>query len=513
MSITTRPAILAQQPLWGLCSLSRHVLWSTLLLLVACGGDDSGSPPNTPLTTPMAMVMNQDDTTMTTVRLDGKNSPVISTLSLGPVQPDAIGGVTFSLGEWIFVTHRAGNRVAFIDPIGALKPILEDFLDDTKIPRIGQSPKQIYRDPVDKEVLWTMNEGADATLCSLGGFPFSSVSVLHNSHIAVGGTKPHILTTTCLWGQGEQKAAFVRPTAGNPAITRQDVFVASKDTGLITVLNNDPSDGGSRYLRGTFINLCNPTKQVCPASVLSSNNSAPAALEWSHITGKVYAYLSGYSWIVEIDPATSGITRTLDLSSSPFNLVSNLSVGISPDGRFLFVVGEDVVSDATKVVGKLGVVDLMATLLSVTPLPIPELDNLRPALFQFTPDGKRLYLTQSNKISDLAFGAQVHSMKLDRLLVFDLSTLPATPALVAEVSLPAAEMHGMDLWITGPQGAGSAKGIVVTNASHGINGTVSLIDAATNAITATIPVGRNPKQVTVYYVGLAASDNQATPAW
>ena len=160
-----------------------------------------------------------------------------------------------------------------------------------------------------------------------------------------------------------------------------------------------------------------------------------------------------------------------------------------------------------------GVVDLTATLLSVTPLPIPELDNLRPAFFQFTPDGKRLYLSQSNKISDLAFGAQVHSMKLDRLLVFDSSTLPATPAFVAEVSLPAAEMHGMDLWITGPQGAGSAKGIVVTNASHGINGTVSLIDAATNAITATIPVGRNPKQVTVYYVGLAASDNQATPAW
>ena len=56
-------------------------------------------------TTPMAMVANQDDTTMTTVRLDGKGSPVISTLSLGPVQADAIGGVTFSLGEWIFVTN------------------------------------------------------------------------------------------------------------------------------------------------------------------------------------------------------------------------------------------------------------------------------------------------------------------------------------------------------------------------------------------------------------------------
>ncbi|NOU09863.1 MAG: hypothetical protein HOO98_07580 [Nitrospira sp.] len=71
----------------------------------------------------------------------------------------------------------------------------------------------------------------------------------------------------------------------------------------------------------------------------------------------------------------------------------------------------------------------------------------------------------------------------------------------------------MDLWVVGPQGAGTAKGVVVTNAPHSGNGSVSLIDAATNAITATIPVGRNPKQVTVYYVGLAASDNQATPTW
>ena len=71
----------------------------------------------------------------------------------------------------------------------------------------------------------------------------------------------------------------------------------------------------------------------------------------------------------------------------------------------------------------------------------------------------------------------------------------------------------MDLWITGPQGAGSAKGVVVTNATPGVNGTVSLIDGTTNAITATIPVGKNPKQVTVYYYGLAANDNQATPSW
>ena len=93
-----------------------------------------------PKTTPMALIVNQDDTSMTTVRLDGKQSPVISTLSLGPAQPNAIGGVTFSLGEWIFVTNTATNKVAAIDPIGSLAPILEDFLDVNGPVRLGQRP-------------------------------------------------------------------------------------------------------------------------------------------------------------------------------------------------------------------------------------------------------------------------------------------------------------------------------------------------------------------------------------
>jgi YVTN family beta-propeller protein len=132
---------------------------------------------------------------------------------------------------------------------------------------------------------------------------------------------------------------------------------------------------------------------------------------------------------------------------------------------------------------------------------------------QVSPAGKRLYLTQSNSISGLVQLAPAQNLKKDGLLVFDPSTLSAAPMFVAEIILPAAEQHAMDLWITGPQGAGSANGVVVTNATPGVNGTVSLIDGATNAITATIPVRKNPKQVTVYYYGLAASDNQATPNW
>jgi YVTN family beta-propeller protein len=515
MSITMRPAISAQQPLWSLWSLSRHTLWLTLLLLVACGGgDDSGAPPNTPLTTPMAMVANQDDTTMTTVRLDGKGSPVISTLSLGPVQADAIGGVTFSLGEWIFVTHTAGNRVAFIDPIGSLAPILEDYLDDGGDPKVGQRPKRIYRDPVDKEVLWTMNEGDGVTEidtvanCLFGG----SVTVLHNSHISVGGGKPHIKKTSCLFGKGEEFAASSRPTIGSPGLL-QRAFVSSKTTGLITVVTGDPTDGANRWSTLIPIDLCDNTKETCDVSALTPNSSAPAGMFWSQATGKIYSYLSGYGTVVEIDPSAFAVIRKVDIAVPAPSTTVFHSVGITPDGRFLLLVGEDLLSDPSKVIGKFGVVDLTAAVLSITLFPIPELDNLRPAFFQFTPDGKRLYLSQSNKISDLAFGAQAHNLKLDRLLAFDPSMLPTAPAFVAEVSLPAAEMHGMDLWITGPKGAGSAKGLVVTNATPDVRGSVSLIDATSHTITATIPVGKNPKQVTVYYVGLAASDNQATPTW
>jgi YVTN family beta-propeller protein len=254
-------------------------------------------------------------------------------------------------------------------------------------------------------------------------------------------------------------------------------------------------------------------------------------MEWSGATGKVYVHLSGYRSIVEIDPAYTFPTsppivfpnptgRTVDLSVPPFNNVSNVTMSVTPDGRFLVLVGEDVISDPAKVIGKLGIIRLDTVLptdpLTITAFSIPQLDNIRPAHFQFTPDGRRLYVTQSNRVSDLAFGAQAHNMKLDKLIAFDSSTFPAAPTFVAETELPPVGsdgLHGLDVWVAGPRAAGSAKGVVVTNAIPGVNGSVSLINAASNAITATIPVGRNPKQVTVYYYGLAASDNQATPIW
>lgn len=514
MTNTTYSAMSVSTHLRGMRSIPRHALWPALMLLAACsgGGSDSGPETNSPLSTPMALVVNQDDTTLTTLRLDGKHSPVISTLSLGPVQADAIGGVTFSLGEWVFVTNTETNKVAAIDPIGGVAPILESFLDENpQDPRvkIGQRPTRIYRDPVDKEVLWTMNDGDAATgidtvaNCSQGG----SVSVLHNSHLGVGGEKPRVTSIACLSGKGEHLIAFARP----PAIAQENAYVSSKTTGLISVLLPVLTANGNVAWSefSTKIDLCDSAKETCDGDATTPNHSLPSGMFWSQATEKIYGYLSGYETVVEIDPKTLTVTRTVSIMLPAPSMTLYRSVGITPNGRFLLLIGEDTLSDPTKVIGKFGTIDLTAPILSVTPFSIPQLENVRPAPLQFTPDGKRLYLSLSNKISDLAFAAQAHNLKLDRLLVFDPSTLPAPPTFVAEVSLPAADMHAMDLWITGPQGAGSAKAAVVTNATAGDAGTVSLIDAATNTITATIPVGKNPKQVTVYYYGLAASDNQA----
>lgn len=525
------------------CFFSKRAAVAVIFLFAACSsGGDSGSEPNTPLSTPMALVVNQDDTTLTTLRLDGKNSPVIGTLSLGPVQPDAIGGVTFSLGEWIFVTHTAGNRVAAIDPIGAPTPTLEDFLTTNpanQAVRVGQRPTRIYRDPMDKEVLWTTNEGDPATGidtlagCANGG----SVSVLHNSHLGVGGgERPRVTSRVCLSGTGDHFIAFSQPPL------QQNAYVSSKTTGVVSVLLSVPlTGGGVAWSETPFVmDLCaDPIRLISTAGITPNYcGAAPAGLFWSQTTQRLYSFLSSHGEVVEIAPFTP------DLSTpDPFDLVTKSvviapavpsttvyhSVDITPDGRFLFLTGEDILADLIasapsgnvcqanpRVYGKFAVVDLTAPTLSVQPLSIPQLDNIRPVQFRFTPDGRRLYLTQSNKVNDLPCATQANNLKKDKLLVFDPSTFPAAPTFVAEVDLPPVGpdgLHGMDVWVTGTRAAGSAKGVVVTNAVPGVNGSVSLINAANNTVTATVPVGRNPKQVTVYYVGLAASDNQATPIW
>jgi YVTN family beta-propeller protein len=493
----------------------KSAAFPTILLLTACSaGGDSDQSSITPLTTPMAFVVNQDDTTLTTVRLDGKGAPVISTLSLGPAQADSIGGVGISLGEWVFVPNTNTNKVAAVDPIGGPKPILEEFLDVNGPVRLGRRPTRIYRDPVDKEVLLTMNEGDPVTgLDTIRGCPRGgSVTALHNSHLSAGGDKPRVTTTVCLSGVGRHEVAFSLPTASAP--NRKEVaFVTSQTTGIISPLLADPSNNEVRWSEFTpgVINLCNSAKEqqlgftVCNVSQTAPNHSAPTGIYWSRTTEKIYSHLSGYQSVVEIDPDAFPLVPGRTVDTGAFQ-----SAAITPNGRYLILFGVDLGSDPNKVKGKFGFIDLADPTLAMHS---EQIDHIWPSQYRFTPDGTRLYLTLSNGLSVLT-PQQAATVKKDKLMVFDTATLPFSLRLVSEIDLPAVGPlgdHGLDVWVTGPKGAGSAKGIVVTNAPHGGNGSVSLIDAATNTIATTIPVGRNPRLVTVYYAGLVASDNQATP--
>ena len=71
------------------------------------------------------------------------------------------------------------------------------------------------------------------------------------------------------------------------------------------------SSDGTKVLR---LDLCDSAKETCDASPFTPNASAPTGMFWSNATGKIYSYLSGYVIVVEVDPVSFTITRTVDIA-------------------------------------------------------------------------------------------------------------------------------------------------------------------------------------------------------
>lgn len=198
---------------------------------------------------------------------------------------------------------------------------------------------------------------------------------------------------------------------------------------------------------------------------------------------------------------TFAITKTFDLTGTPYT-----SYGISPDGRFLMLRGETIAPQALK----LGVIDLSATNPVVADLNTPELDGTTTgtfltggALFKFSPDGNCFYLLVGNS-------AAATVTKKDRLFAYDSSTLSSTPPALTllpngEIQLLQTGRHSMDVLA---QGAGEAKYVVVSN--FAALGSVSIINAADNAIKENVTVGISPGAVLVYQAGAAQAGNQAS---
>lgn len=484
-----------------------------MALVVGCSsGSDSNPAPTSSgspgLTTPLAFVNNRDDKTLSTITVDGANSKVLSTLPATAFENNALGDMTSSLQEWVFVNLSAGNKVALIDPLSGATPIHEANL------QTGERPVHIYVDPTDKEIVWSMNDGnattgLDGINCStVGG---GSVTILHNSHLGPGGEPPKIEKTLCLLGAGHKVAAFSQPTATNANIPKR-VFISSEIAGEIAVIDNEPASATYRTIIKR-IDLCNtageaaqnPPKPACdvnadtPNVVNTPNASAPHGIRWSQTTGKVYSIQENYGEIVEIDPVSYAITRRLSLANTAYT-----SYGITPNGRFLLLRGADLLADAAHVTGRLAVVDLSAAVLALTP--VATLLDISPSTFTFAPDGKKAFMLASNTATGASAG-QLAALKKDKLLAFDPSVFPATVTAPVEINLPAATGHSFGIVV---KGAGAASDVVVSNGTSSVDGSVSIINAATNQISTTIPVGKNPGAVLVFVHDGVANGNVAT---
>lgn len=476
------------------------VLGLALISLVNCSSSDDSTPPVPPgggaaLRGPMVFVNNRGDSSLTSVSLKGDSgNAVLDTIPAAKFEGVALGDMQFSTGNWFFVNLTAANKVATIDPLTGATPVHEVNLP------AGTRPVHLYRDRNDGEVIWIMNDGDRASGTSTPGDDLvncaaqggGSVTALHNSHPGPGATPPRVLGTTCLLADGHKVAAF--------SDVPKRVFVSSGNAGEIAVIDDDEASANYRKMINR-IDLCKSAKETAPCNnesatplttAFTPNSSSPHGIRWSNLTKKIYSVQEGYREIAEIDPATLAITKTFDLTGTPYT-----GYGISPDGRFLLLRGATTAPTATQAT-KLGVIDLSLTTPVRTDFTIAELDGTSPGAFKFSPDGKRFYILAGNTAT---------STKKDRLFAFDSSTLTATtPALtlLREIPLVVTGGHGFDVLV---QGAGEAKYIVVSNST---DNSVSIINASDNQEKQKVTVGPTPGSVIVYFSGAATGGNQAT---
>lgn len=533
---------------------TRGVLGLALIGLAGCTAGESSPGTVTTggsaaLQGPLVFVHNSTDRTTSVVALRGDSgNAVIHTLGnnipetghpLGAYNGNAPGDMQFSEGEWVFVNVGAGNGVTLIDPLSGAKPLFEDHL------QIGKRPVHIYRDPTNGEVIWSMIDG-DATTglddvtatikdsgvvvdCSTTGG--GSVTILHNSHIGPGGNVPKIIGKVCLYAKGHKVTAFSQSSATAPAVPKY-AFVSSTTAGEIAVIDNvETLAGGAanpNYLKLVArIDLCDtakeasrpvpadcttPDESVTPlTAAFTPNNSNPHGIRFSKQTGKVYSIQENYRTIVEIDPVlvvpgvgtnAAAITRTLNLGPTSYT-----AFGITPNGRFLFLRGVDTLSDPAHLIGKIGIVDLTANPLAVIDFNLPEMTDVVPSTFRFTPDGTRMYMLASNTATGT--GGQPGAQLKNLMFAYDISAFPAAPTRLKTMSLASTTgNHSFDIYADGLAGAGSARYVVVSNGTPAHS--VSIFNATDNLLKQEVPVGIGAGAVMVYYPDAALTGNQAT---
>ena len=149
---------------------------------------------------------------------------------------------------------------------------------------------------------------------------------------------------------------------------------------------------------------------------------------------------------------------------------------LSPDGRFLIGKGADRKSDPEHVIGRLSIMDAVNNTLTGT----VELPDIYPSVYRFSSDGNKLYVTTAAT----GKGKQRDNLKLDTLLVYDTSALPAIK-LIKEVRVGRADCGRRPIAFI-DQGEHGVW-VFVPNTS---DGTLSILDGAADRVLETVTLGK-----------------------
>ena len=401
------------------------------------------------------------------------------------------GGDTGSL---VVVEHRGGKtRVVPVESAAASglpegqRPVLIGLAPDhtllmmdavtKEVSRHRQLPRDAvptyaYVDPATA-TYWMVNDGdkdngVDVVNCGSGGSPVIVVKGLGNTQA------PEVLKTICL-GRGHHVTTFIAPSPQAPRAPHV-VFASNLLDGTISVIGNDPADAATFLRIIATINLSDPRHEDGRREAVP-NNAFPHGMVFSPLTGKVYNMNNGYGTVAVIDPVTHAVETTVTMKVS-----SNLL--LSPDGRFLIGKGADRKSNPEHVIGRLSIMDAVNNTLSGT----VDLPDVYPSVYRFSSDGAKLYVTTAAT----GKGKQKDNLKLDTLLVFDTSALPAIK-LIKEVRVGRADCGRRPIAFI-DQGGRDVR-VFVPNTS---DGTLSILDGASDTVLETVEIGR-PDRVEINF--------------
>jgi DNA-binding beta-propeller fold protein YncE len=325
-------------------------------------------------------------------------------------------------------------------------------------------PTYAYVDPATA-TYWMVNDGdkdngVDVLNCGNSGSPLIVVKGLGNTQAA------EVLKTICL-GRGHHVTVFVAPSPESPQVP-QRAFASNLLDGTISVIGNDPANSKTYLKPITTINLADPRHEDGTGDAVP-NHAFPHGMAFSPLTGKVYNMNNGYGTVAVIDPVTGTVETTVAMKVS-----SNLL--LSPNGRFLIGKGADRKSDAEHVIGRLSIMDAVNNTLAGT----LELPDIYPSVYRFSGDGGKLYVTTAAT----GKGQQKDNLKLDALLVFDTSALPAI-RLIKEVRVGRADCGRRPIAFI-DQGERGVR-VFVPNSS---DGTLSILDGADDTVLETVKLGK-----------------------